>query len=410
MRYGTSLRLIAVLLVLAACEIVARVGLKLIDPVIQQDWRFQVVDYEALIISKTEMIEDILSNEDAGYITLDPDLGWAINSNYTHSEIRDGTSFELYQSNGDGIRSSREYTKVPDRKIVRLAVFGDSFSHGDDVSNEFVWTNSLEQSDARLEVLNFGVPGYGTDQAYLHYRAMGEEFTPDIAVLGLMSENLNRNLNTFTPFYRHDSWPSSKPRFKLGPNGDLELIANSFRKRSDFRALIDDLPATLKIQGEHDWWYNAKYRPGILDNSALFRIFHFGYILVRYQWLLDSDGLYVRESEHYQVLLGIIQEFSETARENNSVPVVLVFPSLEVLTEHRTTGKFMYSPLLEDLDALSIRYVDLLAGFRKYGDGFPDFELIPGHFSIEGNRMAAQYVGEELADLIEETLSAKESQ
>jgi hypothetical protein len=407
MKHAFTVRLIAVFLVVLACEALARIGLRLVDSTIQQDWRFQVVDYEALVRSKTGMIEEIVAGDTSGYIKLDADLGWSINADRRHSEIRDGVSVELYQSNGDGIRSSREHGLLPQPGTVRAAVFGDSFSHADDVHNDFTWANVWEQGDPRLEVLNFGVPGYGTDQAFLHYQRDGKKYSPDIAILGVMSENLNRNLNTFIPFYRHDSWPNSKPRYKLDRDGSLQLHENAYREHSDYQAIIDNLPAEIEAQGAHDWWYRAKFKPGILDNSALYRILHYGYILIRYPWLLDEKGLYNRKSEHYRVLLAIIQKFADEARNNGSVPVVVIFPTFEVLTVHRTTGVFMYSPLLADLDTRSIQYVDLLKGFRKHGDDLHGFDLIPRHFSIEGNRMAAQYINEELSALIEEIYSSK---
>ena len=49
-------------------------------------------------------------------------------------------------------------------------------------------------------VFNAGVPGYGTDQAYLRYRERKESLAPDIVILGLMIGDMKRNVNVFRTF------------------------------------------------------------------------------------------------------------------------------------------------------------------------------------------------------------------
>jgi hypothetical protein len=407
----TLARLIGTVFVLIICEVFALLGLKIVQPHWQQDWRFQAISYEELVKEKTYMVNTLLAEDQnhRGYIRLDADLGWSVNSNGVALKPYDDPDPELYRANGQGIRSSHEYQREPANDVVRVAVFGDSFTHADDVQNDLAWTTIWEKSHSNIEVLNFGVPGYGTDQAYLRYQKHGKAFSPDIAVLGIMSENLNRNLNHFIPFYRHDAWPNSKPRFEFAPDGTFTLRENVFRSASDYQVLIDDLPATLTKLGEHDWWYNAKYKPGVMDKSALYRLMHYGYILFRYPWMLDSQNLYNKESEHYKILLEIIQRFSEEALESESIPVIVLFPSLEVLAQYRGDGSFAYSPLVDDLKKQSIRYVDVLEGFTKYGGNLNVPELIPGHYSVTGNKMVARYINEELQGLIESSLTRKQN-
>ena len=53
----------------------------------------------------------------------------------------------------------------------------------------------------KIEVLNLGVGGYGTDQAYLKYILTKKNLDADMVLIGYMSDNLNRNVNTFRTFY-----------------------------------------------------------------------------------------------------------------------------------------------------------------------------------------------------------------
>jgi hypothetical protein len=68
--------------------------------------------------------------------------------------------------------------------------FGDSFTHGDEVNSDETWPFRLSQL-LGCEVENFGVGGYGQDQAYLKYqkyRSKGQ-----LNVLAITQEMLRRN-------------------------------------------------------------------------------------------------------------------------------------------------------------------------------------------------------------------------
>ena len=58
-------------------------------------------------------------------------------------------------------------------RLLRLAVFGDSFTHCDEITYQNCWTSRLESLWPNTEVLNFGVPGFGPDQAWLRYQRDG---------------------------------------------------------------------------------------------------------------------------------------------------------------------------------------------------------------------------------------------
>ena len=58
--------------------------------------------------------------------------------------------------NGQGLRSTREYAPKAPPGILRVAVFGDSFVYGNEVSAADVWTTRLEGDRSEREVLNYG--------------------------------------------------------------------------------------------------------------------------------------------------------------------------------------------------------------------------------------------------------------
>lgn len=86
----------------------------------------------------------------------------------------------LYQTNNQGLRADREYSLQPHAQKLRLAAFGDSFVWCDGENNKDTWPAILEKSVGNLEVLNFGVSGYGLGQSVLRYLKDGLKFQPDV--------------------------------------------------------------------------------------------------------------------------------------------------------------------------------------------------------------------------------------
>ena len=76
----------------------------------------------------------------------------------------------LVRVNETGFRSNHEFTKEKQKNISRVILFGDSYTAGEGVSNEFRYSDVLEKNLANTEVYNFGLPGSGTDQQYLIYQ------------------------------------------------------------------------------------------------------------------------------------------------------------------------------------------------------------------------------------------------
>ena len=111
--------------------------------------------------------EAILREAAANGSFLMPDerLGWVINPG---RRTADG----LYFSSVEGLRSPRPGVAFAHRRARhRVALVGDSFTFGLEVSYEQSWGARLEQAlGGDVQVLNFGVDGYGVDQAYFATR------------------------------------------------------------------------------------------------------------------------------------------------------------------------------------------------------------------------------------------------
>ena len=172
--------------------------------------------YRLPIASLTERLATLRASADS-YLRYDPHLGWTIRPD---GRTRDGRQ----RANAAGLRADREYTPAPAPDVLRIALFGDSFTHGDEVTLEETWGRQLEaelhRHGVRAEVLNFGVGGYGMDQALLRWRALGTHWSPQLVVLGFVAEDVYRNVNVLRSlYYPGTDLPFSKPRFVLDGDG-----------------------------------------------------------------------------------------------------------------------------------------------------------------------------------------------
>jgi hypothetical protein len=98
--------------------------------------------------------------------------------------------------NSDGLRD-REHAIAKPQGTFRIAIVGDSYCEAFSVSlEETFWSvmeKELEKCDAfsgrKIEVINFGVSGYGTAQELLTLREKVWKYSPDLVLLAVTTNN-----------------------------------------------------------------------------------------------------------------------------------------------------------------------------------------------------------------------------
>jgi hypothetical protein len=319
-------------------------------------------------------------------MAFDPLLGWI---------PRPDTRTRKFRTNRDSLRAYREYPPVPPAGVTRLAAFGDSFTFGDESNYAATWERFLEGLDPRLEVLNFGIPGGDPGQAFLRYRRDGGRFHPHAVLIGFMSENIHRMVNTFRPFYQPETGiPLGKPRFLLR-GGRLELAENPIRSLAGYRELLRDERGVLPRLGRHDFFYQTS-RPRRFDalpSVRLVSIFaerSLGEPILR-------GGVYNTRSEAYQVTRAVLEAFAAQVEKDGAVPVFLLFPDYGDLVTRHAGGTVSYAPLRADLERGRFPVLDLADGFARHD---PDGGLLVhkfAHYRSGGNRIVARTLRDFLA-------------
>ncbi len=128
------------------------------------------------------------------FYTTDYYRGFALRPGIEGHYQREGGSY--VHINSDGLRD-REHTKAKPADTVRIAVLGDSFAEAMHVPMEQTFWSLLERKlqecnafpGKRVEVINFGVSGYGTAQELMTLRQKVWDYSPDIVMLAFTTYN-----------------------------------------------------------------------------------------------------------------------------------------------------------------------------------------------------------------------------
>ena len=141
----------------------------------------------------------------------DPNKGWIPKAN-----LRDVKAYQdkMLNTNSKGLRGKKDFSYAKNRERLRILILGDSFTFGDEVSDNETYSHYLQEMLPNTEVINMGVHGYGHDQMLILFKEEGIKYQPDIVILGFLPLDMSRNLLDFRDF--------AKPRFVL-EKGELKL-------------------------------------------------------------------------------------------------------------------------------------------------------------------------------------------
>jgi len=375
-RYRTALyALAALLLALLLLELVGFVGVEILAAVKPDLFYVPSVvgrqDYERYLAER------------------DPVLGWP----------RAG------RSGGDSCDAvgSRVVPAFPDpqRSAARVSLYGDSMTESLEVGDVDAWGNQLALLLGE-RVANFGVAGYGTDQAYLRFLANQQDAAP-IVFLNHFSDDAMRNVGQWRYLLSISdaSRLGLKPRFAVDGTA-LTRIPLPTWSYDEYVACSHDPAACLT---------NEYFLPD--DGRSGVQTMRFPYVLTLLGTLRNTMirsklrheprhlDFYRRDhpSDAERVTHYILRDFVAAARARGKVPVVTIIPDGKDLEYFRAHGAWSYQPLLDDLGADGIAVLDFGPGIlARLGDRSPCaiINRCYDHFNAEGYRILAQLAYEYL--------------
>jgi hypothetical protein len=340
--------------------------------------------YRIPLVSIQESL-DKYNSSTSSRLMYDPNLGWS---------PRPNAQDWVYFYNSAGIRSApSEYSVTPKPGVLRIALFGDSYTHCDEVSFEDCWGTRMEarlnKKGVPAEVINFGVSGYGIDQAFLRWREQGQTYAPDIVILGFNADDVGRNVNLLRPIFRKSTGiPLAKPRFII--EGDQLRIINVPTTPPDrVMELIQNVQQWDLVGYEYFFQLGDYEEPIWLKSRLLSFVSSF---------LADrrtGDELYLPGGEPAQVTLRIIEQFSMEARAAGSQFLVVFLPQHDCLEQLSQGERLPYADLLAAIEqnhTVIHPETPLLEVLKTK----PVEDVIESHYTPKGNRL----IGDSVADYL----------
>jgi lysophospholipase L1-like esterase len=381
--------------------------------------------------------------------TLDRELGWGLRAGATAWHTGEGEAWT--QINRFGFRDKdRTLEKAPG--VYRIAVLGDSYTEARGVDLDKTFTALAEQqlrgcaafeagaeNDAEagvendveggvengvegavevggVEVLNFGVSGYGTGQELLTLQQRVWQFDPDLIVVQFFAGNdlfnnyrkLNVSDSEITPYFLLDGdglrlddsfrlLPRYQP-FRFHLKRTLATVLNSSR------LLLLAYQARLKLaeMGQTHELAARAAAPG--GPPQRYQAFWF-YQPPEHPWMREA----------WEITERLLARMHREARQRNRAFWVMLTPTPEqILPTERERGDFAQRYQVEDLDYADKRVLELAGreGFRclnttlelrnqaesrkEYLTGFANTRLGTGHFNETGHQAVARMLSREI--------------
>lgn len=371
--FTVAMNLISVALVLIPFEIALRLlSRDSVDAPIFGDATLVPRDWNKAVSHNRELLQQLDST--LSYLVYDEVLGWTVAPN---RRSKDGVHF----SSAEGWRSAAPSAVLsgPTEKR-RIAVVGDSYAFAEHVRFEESYGHLLEQKlGPDVQVVNFGVPGYGLDQAYLKFKTEVLPWKPDIVVLGFPEHDLFRTMTVY-PFINWPPWniPFSKPRFVLD-NGQLRTLNIPTIPPGKIYAMdsVHDLPFLEYDQG---------YRANEWEHDALDVLYIKRWLVQQFpRW--SEPPPHLGPDERLRLNSAILSEFVRTAKDNGIAPLILFFPTYSDLARR---SKGLDTTAQQALKKLGVPVLDMAPCLTE--SGLTEDVYLPGdpHYSALGNAAVAK--------------------
>lgn len=296
-----------------------------------------------------------------------------------------------------GVRSLRDYAPEPAPGTKRIAAFGDSYVYCAEVGDGETWPHLIE-AGWNAEVLNYGIGGYGADQAFLRFQDDGLSLKPQIVIMGFTALMGTRMVSRYRRFEDPRDGVGFKPRFAV-EGDELRFIPAPVTTREDAEQLLNN-PGKAVEFGKDDFWYHPPVLEHWLYNtSATYRLMSYAaYKMDRLYISRDRifrNQLLNHDSESFRIMTRMIHDFAVAARDRGAEPIALMLPTWRDVNAFARLGRPSYEPLRARVES-ECRVIDPVSRFRTARNARDDSFTPGGHYSPTGNAIIAEAVAEAL--------------
>jgi hypothetical protein len=357
---------------------------------------------------------------EASLHTPDPDLGWDFRAGARGWTVGEGQEYIVINSDGN---RDREHTIDKPPGTLRIAVIGDSFPAAYSVAIEAAFWGVLESKlnecpalgGRKVEVLNFGVGGFGQAQELIMLRKKVWKYDPDIVLLSFFGGNdMLDNEREVAPH------KSNEPPYYL-LQGDQLVLDDAFKKkvpgaaplavRNAFADVMNRVNLFLLVKMAAAAPTRARHKPAGGRPKDL------GYP-DRLAFMPPTEPAMIRAWQVTEALLRQIH--SEVKAKGKDFRIMIISSPQQVHPDLTEREAFMKELQIDNLFYVEERLAKLAAkeGFplfstsqplaeytlknKVFAHGFANSIPWGGHWNHLGNRLAGEWLAEDYCKRLSE--------
>jgi len=369
-------------------------------------WLSAIVLLLALMEGASSVFLHFVIGSSAHFLLWDPNLSaaheqWVKAAGHWDDELGWPSAREAVSPprNGLGAKQNADFPQAS----PCASIYGDSFVWGDDVPLADGWVEQLSRKIG-CWLANYGVGGYGTDQAYVRFMRNLRDEAP-VALLGIFPEDAERNVNQFRALIGFNQTPVGlKGRFVLDGAGRLEWLHRPRIDEAGYLRLLRDpasvVPRDYMLPDTRDGPVTLRF-PYLLTVA---RVALMPRLRVRITGAPSWADFYRTDhpSGALALTVAIAEAFVREAAHRGKRGLVVMLPGASSFRAWAKYGEPDYQPLVAQLAARHVEVFDpasaLLAklGRRSYCDLYAVPASCSGHYGIFGSGLVADVMLAEL--------------
>lgn len=178
-----------------------------------------------------------------------------------------------YRINRWGMRDDRDFSRTTPAGTCRIALFGDSYAVGYELPLKDTFGQQLEAAlrakGRNVEVLNFGVSGFGTAESLRTYEALGRQFNPDLVLMQWQVTDFDDNSRAGLYVLDHGELRAGASRYLPGVAAqDWLMRFRLYRMVADSSQFYNFLREQIGWQGKQFLALWSKRQAGAADNEV----------------------------------------------------------------------------------------------------------------------------------------------
>lgn len=320
----------------------------------------------------------------------DPELGWPRAKEFGKNIYdHDGARWCI----DSGVDNSERWS---------ISLYGDSFTADAIGGNTDHWGCRLQRLTG-TKTRNYGVGGYGTDQALIRY-LNNKKDRAEVVVLAHMSDDITRNLTRYRDFLTYSQAWAFKPRFVIDKEGKLKKVPMPSLSSEEYNRFIglQDPQLILPYENFHPNGPSGAVRLTFPYTLSIIRNFGFWELQSRLTGKASYAAFYSKDHpfEGLQVTMAIMLRFVKEAESRGQLSLLVLFPGQDDLNYYQENKRWHYQNLIDGLRKKGQNPINFGETLLTYLDGRPVSEAFgkkdPHHYNLDVSHLVADTVLERI--------------